>query len=241
MKSSISRAGRCVTLAVGFLCSATGAFAWSGTLAPPATFLQGIGSDTFTFVNDGTSNTIQIGHNDNNLKQVSLCLRNVQGSVPLPLLLADGSVKLAFDSSMSLTFRIGRSLPLQPISNIRDGTSNTIFLGEDRANERCFAGDTEIVDIGDTIADGSVGFIGDDSRFDACFRGARRGFIDGTSNTIAFGAVSSTPICFENVGLRPSLTTTDVPETAPLALLSLGLTALGFARQRASKPRGGAS
>jgi len=205
----------------------------AGASPVPATgtYLTGLGGGTFGLVSDGTSNTVLIGEQS----RLSVCVDNATGSSPLSDIADGTSNTIQFGENLFLTLQVGSSLPYQPIANIQDGTSNTIFIGENFSDERCFAGETSIVDIGNQFVDGTSNtiFIGEESRFDLCFRAVSIGSVsDGTSNTILFGEVSQNPVCFTDVQVISPTATAEVAEPESLALLGLGLAALLCVRRR---------
>ena len=132
----------------------------------------------------------------------------------------------------------------QPLSNIRDGSSNTIFLGESAPDERCFAGETEIVDVGNAVVDGSSNTIefAELSRFDVCFRNVSVGsLVDGSSNTLFFGEPQSGPVCFEDVRVGAVTATPSArPVPGTLAPLAAAWAAPAFTRRGAIAGSGAA-
>ena len=208
--------------------------AGADVIPPTGAYLTGLGGSNFSFVIDGTSNTILLSEQT----RLSFCVDNAQGSAPL-FDIADGtSNTIQFGENLYATFLVGTSLARQPIANIQDGTSNTIFIGESLADERCFAGETRVTDIGQPIVDGTSNTIqfGEESAFDVCFRSVRVGGVaDGTSNTIQFGEVTTAPLCYSGVRVLPQPAVAAAPEPAALALFGLGLAALAAGGNQARR------
>lgn len=209
-------------------------------LGAPNALAGVIGSGTITLIADGASNTIQFTP----LSRLSTCLDNVLGAAPLDSISDGSSNTLLFGPSLYLTLQVGTSLVYQPLSNIRDGSSNTVFLGESAPDERCFAGDTGIVDVGNAVVDGSSNTIefAELSRFDVCFRNVSVGsLVDGSSNTLFFGEPQGGPVCFEDVRVGAvAATPSAVPEPGTLALLAAAWAALVFTRWNAIAGSGAA-
>jgi hypothetical protein len=196
-----------------------------GFLAPAhgAVQLTSIGSSSFGLISDGTSNTIQLGENT----RATLCFQNVT----LPPGITDGtSNTIQFTEALGLEIIPGGLFAWGPVSQIADGTSNTIFLPEVGSSQICFS-DTQIEDPVE-ITDGTSNTIefGENSRFDVCFNNASVGISDGTSNTITFPE----RVCYEDVQIADNFFSSAAPvsEPASLALLLAGLIGLHAGRGR---------
>lgn len=195
----------------------------------PGGVLTALQPGGISFLADGTSRTILVGETT----RVAACFDEATGTAPLSDIADGTSNTISFGENRYLTLLVGQSLQRQPIGGISDGTSNTIFIGKDLADERCFGGETSIVDIGNAIVDGSSNtiFIGEATRFDLCFRNARFASVaDGSSNTILFGETSPEAVCFNDVRIAGSAVVS-VPEPSSVALFGAGLLGVGLWRR----------
>lgn len=202
----------CLGLIFGFFAPAHGAVQ-----------LTSIGSSSFGLISDGTSSTIQLGENT----RATLCFQNVI----LPSGITDGtSNTIQFTEAVGLEIIPGGLSAWGPVSQIHDGTSNTIFLPEVGSSQICFR-NTQIEDPVE-ITDGTSNTIefGENTRFDFCFNNASVGINDGTSNTISFPE----QVCYQDVQIADNFSSSAAPvsEPASLALLLAGLFGLHAARGR---------
>ncbi|MCW5753005.1 MAG: hypothetical protein KIT81_17865, partial [Alphaproteobacteria bacterium] len=198
----------------------------AATIPAEGTFLTGFGGAGFEFIQDGTSNTVQIGEQTS----FAACFNNV--GLP-PGGITDGTSNTIFLGETGGSGLTGRLLPSAPLGQIVDGTSNTIFIGEITGDRLCL-GDARILEPDSPeITDGTSNtiIIGEGSSFDICFRNARGGssITDGTSNTIFLGETGGDPYCLTGVRL---LADAELPEAAALPILGLGLIGLALARRR---------
>lgn len=220
--------------AIGLLTVLNASAALADVVPQSGTFLTGVSGDKFELLVNGSLSTVQVSA----LTRISTCLHHVSGTV-LVASIADGSSNIIkFGPTLSLTLQVGTSVGNVPINLIRDGTSNTIFIPENVPDSGCFAGETEIINLGSTPLDGSTNTLtfGELSSFDICFRSARFGrIVDGTSNTIQIGEVETNPVCFSDVRLAPAADAGGtIPEPGSAALLLLGLGLLSRASRKAA-------
>jgi hypothetical protein len=203
----------CLGLTFGFFAPAHGAVQ-----------LTSIGSSSFGLISDGTSSTIQLGEN----ARATLCFQNVT----LPPGITDGtSNTIQFTETVGLEIIPGGlSAWGALVSQIHDGTSNTIFLPEVGSSQICLR-NTQIEDPVE-ITDGTSNTIefGENTRFDFCFNNASVAINDGTSNTITFPE----KVCYQDVQIADNFSWSAAPvsEPASLALLLAGLIGLHAGRGR---------
>jgi hypothetical protein len=207
------------TIRIAFLAAAALSLALP-LRAQAATVLSSLGPHSIGLIQDGTSNTLQLGEGVG----ASFCF----DGVATPGGITDGtSNTILFGEFGGLSVVPASILGRAPIGQIVEGSSNTIMLPE--ASSFCLA-DTAIGDpvAPGAIADGTSNTIqfGKGSRFDVCLRDVRVDITDGSSNTIQLGEIVPQQ-CYEDVRLAGDLTvTTPVAVTEPPALAAL---ALGFA------------
>jgi hypothetical protein len=211
---------RTLRLAAAFLLPASVALA--DVIPADGTFLTGLTSTQFRFIDDGTSNTILLTETT----QLAVCLDHVGfGDGGIGSITDGTSNTLLLGGNSRLGLTAGRVLSRRPISTITDGSSNTIIIGEPppSGDSLCFDDQTRPRDVGQ-ITDGTSNTIqfGEESSFDVCFRSVRVGTIaDGTSNTIVFGEVVNTPVCFDDVRVAVDPLAAPEPQNLPLLVLAL--------------------
>ena len=204
-----------------------------------------------------TNNLTQIGiaqHSGgpDTLRQIGIALHDggtyLAGDGSVRTIPGDGSVRLiSIGGGTQEAFCFQN---VQTVGTIQDGTSNTIFLGEDVGLAVVPTSTSGLAPVRG-ILDGtsntitfpeSTNFCMGGSSFDLCVGSAfvSAPITDGTSNTILLGETRSN-VCFNNIVVSGDLPVTlaAAPEPGSLALLPpamLGVTALGHGMRRA-RPR----
>jgi hypothetical protein len=190
-----------------------------------AVILSSVSNSSFSFIVDGTSNTVMFGENTRG----TACFNHLTSNTGI----ADGtSNTIVFNERVGFRVRPGFVTGYQPITNISDGTSNTIIFPE--LTSACI-GNFPVGDITDpSITDGTSNTIqfGETTNFDLCFSNVRVVTIaDGTSNTIVLGE-NVPKVCYSNVRVSDA-TIAAVPEPGTLVLLAVSLILLSARSIRA--------
>lgn len=187
--------------------------------AVPITSVGGWDQTGFSFVTDGTSNTLAFSEST----VLALCFDGVSA----PAGIQDGSSNTITFGEASLTVTGGFVRGRQPIGQIVDGSSNTILIGE--GTGFCLGNVTPVAPGGVLDGTSNTIILPETAILDICASNVRprETIVDGTSNTIQFGETIPQS-CHTNVrvGNPP---TVNVPEPSSGSLWLVGVALAAFA------------
>jgi len=207
--------------------------------AHTSVLLSSWGPSSLSVFGDGSVRTIVFTETTD----ISLCFDRVgvRGATTINPISDGTSNTILFDEARSpFDVNVGIVRPRQPVTDIADGSSRTITLGETLPTDSFCLGEVNPLP---EIHDGTSNTIefGENSSFDVCVDNARLGRItdigDGTSNTIVLDETVTPRHCIDGVTVGAP-TVAAAPEPGPFAAFGFAVLSLGVAARRAAqRPR----